>query len=122
MRPEVWTLFLLSAFTGCRSTPPVQVTETGWIISCEDGDPGVAKGLPYLTFTTKWNDFDLDNDLTMFVFYSHGVPPCSTWPKSSKYEMTVVQHVDWRGRPNGTWDLKSMKAIRFLSDPQGDAP
>jgi hypothetical protein len=113
MRPGVWTLSLLVALVGCRSTPPVQVTETGWIIACENGDPDVAKGLPYVTFSTKWNDIDVYNDLTRFVFSSHSVPPCSTWPLGSKYEMTLVQHVDWRGKTDGTWDLKSMRGLKF---------
>ena len=111
MRPGVWTLFFLFALVGCISTPPVQVTETGWIIACEDGNPDVAGGLPYVTFSTKRIDIDVYHDLTMFVFSSHNVPPCSAWPKSSKYEMTLVQHLDWRGRTTKTWDLKSMRAI-----------
>jgi hypothetical protein len=113
MRPGVSTLFLLFALAGCRSSQPVQVTETGWIIACEDGDPEVAHGLPYVAFTTKYNDIDVYNDLTRFVFSSHSVPPCSTWPLSSKYEMTLVQHVNRRGKTDGTWDLKSMRAIKF---------
>lgn len=113
MRPGVRTLFLMFAFAGCSSNPPVQVTETGWILACEDGNPDVAGGLPYVSFSTKWTDIDVYKDAPIFVFSSHSVPPCSTWPLSSKYEMTVVQHVDWRGKANGTWDLKSMRALKF---------
>jgi hypothetical protein len=113
MRPAVRTLFLLFALVGCKSAPSLQVTETGWIIACEDGNPDVARGLPYVSFSTKDRDIDVYNDLTKFVFSSHSVPPYSTWPLRSKYEMTLVQHVNWRGETDGTWDLKSMRAIKF---------
>jgi len=108
------------ALTGCRpASTPVEITESGWIIACVDksDQTSSAHGLPFMLFQTEPGHFDT------FTFSSNNVPQCETWqkrdvheldmtePKSRDYEITVVQHTNWRGSFDGSWGLVRMRSL-----------
>ena len=122
MRLKVLAVILaLSAASGCKpASKPVEATETGWIISCSDRSDltSSAHGLPFMLFQTK-----IGGHFDTFTFSSNNVPKCETWQKRDvheldmnesiprDYEITVVQHSNWRGDFDGTWDLLRMKSL-----------
>ena len=58
-----------------------------------------------------------------FTFSSNNVPKCDTWQMRDvhqldmeestprDYEITVIQHMNWRGDFDGTWDLIKMRSL-----------
>jgi len=102
------------------ASKPVEVVESGWIISCSDksGEKTPAHGLPFMLFQTH-----IGGHFDVFTFSSNNVPKCETWqkrdvreldmnePASRDYEITVVQHMDAHGDFNGTWDLVKMRSL-----------
>jgi hypothetical protein len=118
--PFVVSLFLIPVLS-CRTVgKPVEVTERGWIMTCSDYSTpeSSAHGLPFLLFSTEpGGHFDT------FIFSVSSVPPCSTWkkwdvheldianPSKPDYEITIIQHRDWKGEADGTWDLIKMRAL-----------
>lgn len=113
-------VFALTTVTACRpATKPIAVTESGWIIYCSDkaDQTGSAHGSFLLFQTEVGGHFDT------FTFSSN-VPACDTWqmrdvhflnkgePSTPRdYEITVIQHVDWLGNLDGTWDLVKMRSL-----------
>ncbi len=113
--------FVISCATSCQpGAKPVEITETGWIITCSDKSDrsSSAHGLPFMLFQTQ-NGGHFDT----FTFSSNNVPPCETWLKRDlheldenpeaprDYEISVVQHMNWRGNFDGTWDLIKMQSL-----------
>ena len=114
-------VFALAMMTACRpATKPATVKESGWIIHCSDmsDQAGSAHGSFLLFQTNVGGQFDT------FTFASN-VPPCATWqvrdvhylntgePNTPRdYEITVIQHVDWLGNVDGTWDLVKMRPLK----------
>jgi hypothetical protein len=107
--------------TGCRPTSkPVEITEGGWIIGCSDKSDAnsSAHGLPFLLFQTE-----IGGHFDTFTFSSNNVPRCETWqkrdvhelditePNTRDYEITVVQHTNWLGNSDGSWDLIRMRSL-----------
>jgi hypothetical protein len=114
-------VIILVSIAGCRSdVKPVEVMESGWIISCSDQSDAKSssQGLPFMLFQTE-----VGGHFDTFVFSSNNVPKCETWtkwdvheldmsePTNRDYEITVMQHVNWLGKTDGTWDLLKMHAL-----------
>jgi hypothetical protein len=103
-------VLLLILIAGCRPVvKPVEITESGWVNGCSDQSDATssAHGLPFMLFQTQiLGHFDT------FTFSSNGIPKCETWRKwdvdelanaqaRRDYEITVIQHTNWRGG----WDV-----------------
>jgi hypothetical protein len=120
----MWNKVLLACVclttAGCRTSKPVEITEVGWVVGCADQSPldSPSHGRPWILFST--NILGHSDTIT---FNFSGTPPCSTWKKTTSttydldhkrepdYELTRLQHTDWRGRPDETWDLVKMRSL-----------
>ena len=110
-----------AAMCGCdRPSKPLEITESGWVIGCADSSPveSQSRGHPWMLFST-----DPLGHFDTITFAAAGTPPCASWKKMQSttwdldhrrapdYELTRVQHTDWLGRTDGTWDLVKMKSL-----------
>ena len=126
---ELPAVLILASLSACdppspqhaeSTSKPVEVVESGWVISCSDksGEKTPAHGLPFMLFQTH-----IGGHFDVFTFSSNNVPKCETWQKrdvheldmneaaSRDYEITVVQHMSARGDFDGTWDLVKMRSL-----------